>query len=107
MLRFTLLALTREGSPEGSSPPSFALLAPFTLRNEGRHEGSFQGSAPPSLTLRSERTLTPRSPGSATFRPSVPVPLCFQLSNCNSEIANPLFCAFSRHSPPPNKATPY
>jgi hypothetical protein len=72
MVRFTLLALTHEGSLNGSAPPSFML--------------NFKGP------------LAPRSLGSATFRPSVPVPLCFQLSNFNAEVANPLFCAFSRHS---------
>ena len=79
MLCFTPLALTHEGSLERSSPTSFTLLAV-------KYEGIFKGP------------LTPRSLSSATLRPSVPVPDCFQLSNRKPEIANPLFCAFSRHS---------
>ena len=77
------------------SPPSFTLLALFTLRNEG----SLEGSSPVSFTPSSEYPLSPRSLSSATLRPSVPVPLCFQLSNLKPEISNPLFCAFSRHFP--------
>ena len=77
MIRFTLVALTCDGSLEGSSLPPF--------------------------TLGSERPLTSRSHEpflSATVGLSIIEPLCFQLSHFNPEIANRLFCAFSRCCPP-------